>query len=163
MPGSDCSDFFTDEQGYKCFACICLYISKDWAFRLLTRPDCSRSQAWLEVNFDAQEHYLEDWLCHLKELTEANFGTLARSVISNRKSFEASKASLSTFLQLERRIRERGHRRMEKRRKRDIQRLDISLKAQLRRERATRRDKIRKLKDKYRQGLRRLKRSHALR
>ena len=67
MPGSDCSDFFTDEQGYKCFACICLYISKDWAFRLLTRPDCSRSQAWLEVNFDAQEHDLEDWLCHLKD------------------------------------------------------------------------------------------------
>jgi hypothetical protein len=136
---------------------------QSWAFRWLTKPDHSHAQAWLEVEFNPQEHDLEDWLCHLKELTEANFGTLARLIIANRKSFEASKRRCQHSSRLERKIRERGHRRMEKRRKRDIKRLDIAFKAQLRRERATRRDQIRKLKNKYRQVLRRLRRSHALR
>lgn len=133
----------------------------DCVFRLLTGPDCSQSQCWQELDSDALRYDLEDWLDHFKDDTEGNLGTLARIVICNRKSFEASKESLKASLQLERLIRQRAYRRMEQRRKRDIKNVKILLKAQLRRERATRTDQIRKCKNKYRQVLRRLKRARA--
>jgi hypothetical protein len=145
MPGSD---FFTDEQGYKCFVRICLDISK-LGFPLLTRPDCSRSQAWQEVDFVTHRHDLGTWLDHMQDATEGNFGTLARIVISNRKTFEASMESLKVSLQLERMIRQRDIRRFEKLRRDDIRRVKKLFRAKLRRERVTRISQIRELKDRY--------------
>jgi hypothetical protein len=126
-------------------------------------PDYSQPQAWQELDFEAREDDLEDWLHWFKNDTEANFGILARFVIANRKSCAESKKLLEATLQRERIIRRRAYSKMEQRRKRDIKRIEMSLRAQLRRERAARKHQIRKLKEKYRQVLRRLKRSHALR